>query len=274
MSWKASTIAANAAQQMQVDAGTLLKRFDINNVVAPVDADIIAATTGDFNISEQPEYTDFLEDVNNAPNGTKDGARITSWTRSLTVSIIEFTSETIKLALGSAQDLANGGVGAKRQVSLSDFKDIWWIGDMVNENKILAIHLKDSISTGGLSMTTTKNGKGNISLTITPHPTLADIEASPIEYYILEKDDETRNNNVEQILSHVTSDYTGGSILTGGELEVTLTAENDYTISNVTVLMGGEDVTSSAWNSGTGKVTIASVSGDVVIMAIASGEGA
>lgn len=198
LKWKASTISAMAAQAMQVDAGTLLSTFDINNVVAPRDEDIIAATTGDFNIAETPEYSDFLEDVNNAPNGTKEGARITSWTRSLTVSIIEFTKKTIKYALGAAEENEQtGAVTSRRQVQLSDFSECWWIGDMVDDTKILAIHLKDSISTGGLSMTTTKNGKGNISLTISPHPTLADIEASPIEYYILEKDESDGENNGE-----------------------------------------------------------------------------
>lgn len=187
--WSASLLAANMANNIQVDAGTLLKSFDITNPVMPADADILAATTGDFTITDTAEFTDFLEDVNNAPNGTKEGARITSRTRSLAVSIIEITSELLKFAI-IGKDLANGGVGAKRQVQLSDFTELYWIGDMVDENKVLVVRLKDSISTGGLSLTTSKNGKGNISLTITPHPTIADLDASPMEYFILEKIDE------------------------------------------------------------------------------------
>ena len=111
--WSASLLAADAANNMQVDAGTLLSAFDITHPVKPLDEDIIAATTGDFNIVDQAEWTDFLEDVNNAPNGTKEGARITGRTRNLTVSIIEITKQTIKLALGAAEEMANGGVRAK-----------------------------------------------------------------------------------------------------------------------------------------------------------------
>ena len=37
--------------------------------------------------------------------------------------------------------------------------------------------------------------------------------------------------------------------------------------------MGGVDVTSSKWNSGTGKVTISSVTGDVLIVATANVTG-
>ena len=188
--WSASLLSATAANNMQVDAGTLLSTFDVTHPVKPLDEDIIAATTGDFNIVDQAEWTDFLEDVNNAPNGTKEGARITGRTRNLTVSIIEITKKTIKLALGAAEEMANGGVRAKRQVQLSDFTEMYWIGDMVDENKILVVHLKDSISTGGLNLTTSKNGKGNMNLTITPHPTIADLDASPMEYFLLEKIDD------------------------------------------------------------------------------------
>ena len=185
--WSASLLAADAANNMQVDAGTLLSAFDITHPVKPLDEDILAATTGDFTITDTAEWTDFLEDVNNAPNGTKEGARITGRTRSLAVSIIEITKKTLKLALGAAEDMSNGGVRARRQVRLSDFTEMWWIGDMVDDNKILVVHLKDAISTGGLTLTTSKNGKGNISLTISPHPTIADLDASPMEYFILEK---------------------------------------------------------------------------------------
>lgn len=271
--WSASTISAEAAQHMQVDAGTLLKRFNILNPAAPLDSDILAATTGDFAINETAEFSDFLEDVNGAPNGTKEGARITKWTRTLGVSIIEITNETLKLALGAAKDLANGGISSKRQVSLSDFREMWWIGDMADETKLLAIHLKNGLSTGGLGLSTTKNGKGKVGLTITAHPSTANIEESPMEYFLLEKVGE-RDCAVSQLLSHVTSSFVDAYVENGDPFEATLTAEEGYNIANVVVTMGGEDVTSTAWNSGTSKVSIASATGDIVIVATAAAEGA
>ena len=42
-----------------------------------------------------------------------------------------------------------------------------------------------------------------------------------------------------------------------------------YTLTEVNVKMGSEDVTGSAWNAGEGCVSIGSVSGNIVITAVA-----
>jgi hypothetical protein len=91
----------------------------------------------------------------------------------------------------------------------------------------------------------------------------------PIEIYSVDPED-VNTFSVKQTLLHVTSDFTGNSVEAEGELEVTLTAETGYTISNVVVLMGGNDVTETAYSSSTNKVTISSVTGDVQIIATAT----
>ena len=60
------------------------------------------------------------------------------------------------------------------------------------------------------------------------------------------------------------------AVAVGGEYEATLTAADGYTIGNVMVVMNGTDVTSSAWTSGTGKISIASVTGNIVVIATAT----
>ena len=89
----------------------------------------------------------------------------------------------------------------------------------------------------------------------------------PMEFYSLAS---STAHAVEQILTHVTSDFDGNSVENNGELEITLTAEASHTITNVIVLMGGVDVTSSKYNTSTHKVTISSVTGDVAIYATAN----
>ena len=76
--------------------------------------------------------------------------------------------------------------------------------------------------------------------------------------------------SVTQNLSHVTSSFDGDSATAGDAFSATLTADSTYTIDTVIVLMGGEDVTSTAWDSDTSKVTIASVSGNISITATAT----
>lgn len=52
--------------------------------------------------------------------------------------------------------------------------------------------------------------------------------------------------------------------------EATLTAADGYTIANVVVTMGGEDVTEDVYTSGTRKIEIADVDGSIVIFATAN----
>lgn len=188
--WKAKRVASTAAQNMQVDAGLLLNTFDPTNPVAPADEDIICATTGDFAITSTPDVSDFFDDVNNAQKNTKSGKRITGWTCTLGITGLEVTEDMIKLALGAARELANGGISPRAQYELSDFKDIWWIGDMVDTDNLFAVKLANAVSTGGISFSSTNNGKGKLAMTFTGHTELGDEEYVPMEFYVLEKVDE------------------------------------------------------------------------------------
>lgn len=65
---------------------------------------------------------------------------------------------------------------------------------------------------------------------------------------------------------HITSTDIPATVAEGHSLSVTLTPDTDYT-AKVTVKMGGTDVTSTAYSNGT--ISIASVTADVVITALA-----
>ena len=75
---------------------------------------------------------------------------------------------------------------------------------------------------------------------------------------------------VTQTLTHVESTFTGSSIESGEAFAATLSADSGYTLGTVTVSMGGTDISSTAWDRTTSKVTIASVTGNIVITATAS----
>lgn len=73
---------------------------------------------------------------------------------------------------------------------------------------------------------------------------------------------------VTQNLTNVTSNYSSTTVLTNDSLAVTLTAEDGYTISTVTVTMGGTDVTDDVYSGGV--VSIDEVTGAVIITATAT----
>lgn len=78
------------------------------------------------------------------------------------------------------------------------------------------------------------------------------------------------NYVVQQSLLHVASSYTGSSVISGQAFSATLTADTGYTMAGVVVTMAGTDVTATAYNSSTGVVSIASVTGNIIITASAA----
>ena len=75
---------------------------------------------------------------------------------------------------------------------------------------------------------------------------------------------------ITQSLTNVTTDITEASVNYGGSISGTVTADSGYTIASVTVEMGGVDITSTAYDNSDDSITIASVTGNVVITASAS----
>lgn len=185
--WTATRVSSDFYSKVQKEAGVLLKTFDVTNPVEPADDAIITATTGGISVSCVPETQDMFEDIDNVPNNTAEGKSITGWNVSVSTTAINTSEETIALALGAHKTNENGGISPRRDYVLDDFKDIYWIGDMVDENKLLCIVVKNAVSTGGFSLQTTKRGKGQISLELTGHTRLDNQEEIPAEFYILEK---------------------------------------------------------------------------------------
>lgn len=185
--WKATRITADAAENMQANAGILLNTFDITNPVEPADSAIICDTTGDFTFNCQPDTQDFFEDVNNAPTNTKEGKRINGWTCTAAFTSLTITDEALKMALGAADTASDGGIKPRTQYVSADFKTLYWIGDMFDDDKLLCIKMDNAVSTEGISFTSTNRGKGGLGVTLTAHTSTADIENVPMTFYILEK---------------------------------------------------------------------------------------
>ena len=77
-------------------------------------------------------------------------------------------------------------------------------------------------------------------------------------------------HSITNTLTNVTTSNDAVAAEDGTAYSATITAADGYTMSSVTVAMGGADITSTAYNSDTGVVSIAAVTGDVVITAKAT----
>lgn len=76
--------------------------------------------------------------------------------------------------------------------------------------------------------------------------------------------------SITNSLSHVSNSNAAVSVEDGAAYTATLTADSGYTMGNVVIKMSGTDITSTAYTASTGAISIAKVTGDVTITAVAT----
>ena len=182
-----TVIANDAFDALQVDAGVILTSFDpMNPYQTPSSDDILATTTGGVKPTCKPTYSDYGSDVDNVPNNMMEFKHLDSWEATIGFTTIKFNAANTKWALGAAdsQLLSNGvtKIAPRRDVQQTDFKDIWWVGDKANGGAY-AIRLMNALSTDGLSIQSTKNGKGTNAVTVTGHVSINAQNVMPMEIY-------------------------------------------------------------------------------------------
>lgn len=188
MAYTFSKVPQSAFQELVVEAGVVLTDFDPTDPEL-VDSDIVCATTGGIQASCVPTFSDWAEDVDNAPNNMLEFKKIDGWDCTLTFTALSVTADTIKLALGAAESETASGttrttITPKREVETTDFiSAIWFVGDL-SDGGMIAIKLMNALSTGGFNLQTGKNSKGQLSVTLTGHVSSAAQDVVPMEFYI------------------------------------------------------------------------------------------
>lgn len=182
-----TVITEEAFEELQVDAGLLLKTFNPASPVAPTSNDIITATTGGITVSCVPTYSDWGEDVDNCPPNMKELKHLDGWDCKISTTAIGTSPEVIRLSLGAADvTTASGKIEPHKDLEQTDFEtSLWWVGDR-SDGGLVAIELKNALSTGGFSLKTTKNGKGQIALELTGHVSISAQDVVPMVFYSVE----------------------------------------------------------------------------------------
>lgn len=186
MAGRFTVIPQSTFEEMQMDAGVLLKTF---NPASPTvtDANIICATTGGINASCTAEYSDLGEDVDNCPNNMKELKHLDSWSCVVSFTSLGTSPQSIKLSLGAADIDGTDAtkIVPRAELKQTDFSDIWWVGDRA-DGGFVAIQLKNALSTSGFSIQTTKNGKGQVSVELTGHVSINAQTEVPMVFYSVE----------------------------------------------------------------------------------------
>lgn len=186
-----TVIPENTFDALQLDAGVILKQFNIEQAAAGelgfTDTDILCATTGGVNPTCVPTYSDMFEDVDNAPTNVMEGKHLDGWECKVSTTALGTSPELIQMQLGAADIVDGTKIVPRRDLKQTDFKDLWWVGDKANGG-FVAIQIKNALSTGGFAIQTTKNGKGTLALEITGHQSLQNQNEVPMVFYSIDAD--------------------------------------------------------------------------------------
>ena len=209
-----------------------------------------------------PTYTDLGEDVDNCPNNMKEFLKLEGWDCKISTTAIGNDVDTLKLALGAA-DKAGNRVVPRRQVQSGDFADLWWVGDKA-DGGFVAVKLLNALSTGGLSLQTSKNGKGQITIEITGHVSLDAQNVVPMQFWSSDPVEYTVTNT----LTKCSNTNTATKAAYGSAYLASIQPDSGYTLGTITVTMGGSNISATALDDNI--IVIDSVTGAIVITCTAT----
>lgn len=190
---KYTKIPADTFKNLQLNAGVLLESFDVDTQTLAANS-IVGATSGGVSFTAVPSFTDFGEDIDNCPKNMKEMKKLDSWEAKMSGTFASVSKSLAKTLVGAA-DLEGSKITPRNDLAAADFSDLWWVGDYseVNEDGtstgkagFIAIHLLNSLSTGGFSIQSSDKGKGQFEFEFTGHYSMEDQDKVPFEVYVQE----------------------------------------------------------------------------------------
>ena len=184
---KYTKIPETTFQNLQLNAGVLLSAFDPGTATVANES-IIGATTGGVNFTATPTFSDHGEDIDNCPKNMKELKKLDSWEISMSGTYVTVDANAVKALVGAA-DVSGNKITPRNDLELTDFTDIWWVGDYSDKNGetnggFVAIHMMNALSTGGFAIQSSDNGKGNFAFTYTAHYSMSAQGTVPFEVYV------------------------------------------------------------------------------------------
>ena len=184
---KYTKIPETTFKNLQLNAGVLLSAFNPSSATV-ADESIIGATTGGVNFTATPTFSDYGEDIDDCPKNMKELKKLDSWEISLSGTYVTVDANAVKALVGAA-DVSGNKITPRNDLKLTDFTDVWWVGDYSDQNGetnggFVAIHMMNALSTGGFAIKSSDNGKGNFAFTYTAHYSIDAQDTVPFEVFV------------------------------------------------------------------------------------------
>ena len=184
---KYTKIPETTFKNLQLNAGVLLSTFDPGTATVANES-IIGATTGGVNFTATPTFSDYGEDIDNCPKNMMELKKLDSWEISMSGTYVTVDANAVKALVGAA-DVSGNKITPRNDLKLTDFTDVWWVGDYSDQNGetnggFVAIHMVNALSTGGFAIQSSDNGKGAFAFTYTAHYSMSAQDTVPFEVYV------------------------------------------------------------------------------------------
>ena len=184
---KYTKIPETTFKNLQLNAGVLLSAFNPESATVANES-IIGATTGGVNFTATPTFSDYGEDIDNCPKNMKELKKLDAWEISMSGTYITVDANAVKTLVGAA-DVSGNKITPRNDLKLTDFTDVWWVGDYSDQNGetnggFVAIHMMNTLSTGGFAIKSSDNGKGNFAFTYTAHYSMSAQDTVAFEVYV------------------------------------------------------------------------------------------
>ena len=184
---KYTKIPETTFKNLQLNAGVLLSAFNPESATVANES-IIGATTGGVNFTATPTFSDYGEDIDNCPKNMKELKKLDAWEITMSGTYVTVDANAVKSLVGAA-DVSGNKITPRNDLKLTDFTDVWWVGDYSDQNGetnggFVAIHMMNTLSTGGFAIKSSDNGKGNFAFTYTAHYSMSAQDTVPFEVYV------------------------------------------------------------------------------------------
>lgn len=220
-------VSEDAFNNFAYDAGILVKNFDPTSFTPPTDEDILCTTSGNITASMTATMSNLGDDVNGIHGQFKELEILESWAATIGFTALEVNASQLKMALGAA-DLTTDGHGVKPRMFLrsSDFTNIALILFKIGGG-MTAVVLSNALSTGGVSITTSKSGKANLAVTMTGFQSINAQSEAAMTFY-----ESSTEVHPEVVLPHSNIKLAVGEVFTMPVDVVPESARSSLTIAN------------------------------------------
>lgn len=183
---KFTKIPETTFKEIQLNAGILLDSFTPSSGEM---GNLIGATTGGISFTATPSYADYGDDIDNCPKNMKELKKLESWEVGLSGTFVTVTAALAKKLIGAADIEGTGHVVPRNDVEDGDFGEMWWVGDYSDKNGntnggYCAIHLMNTLSTGGFQISSGDKAKGQFAFEFGAHYSMEEQDVVPFEVYI------------------------------------------------------------------------------------------